>query len=315
MWMQVQYGPYPQGPDGWWAATDGSAAEGAAGWGVVVFRWHRERGAEEVPSVVLHGPVMTQAWDHRWMGARESTNHTGELCAIGELMWWALHAAPDQGASPIHVRYDSEYAANIARGVWRAVSNEELAVQVKELVDEVRTRRVVTWEWVNGHSGAHDNELADRAADQGRMNRVSTMTSRWLAPPPALAALSWRDTDFCKKCGLELLTKDIGWHMRRCQVAPWAVPEGWSKCRLCKELVKGARSNHEAKCRGSALANRTCSKCGTIFDPPPEGQLSRPLGNHEKRCQGGTAEGGTTGIGTSTGLCPGTREGQGAGEG
>eukprot|EP00959_Pyramimonas_sp_CCMP1952_P215465 4507862-Pyramimonas_sp.AAC.1 len=34
------------------------------------------------------------------------------------------------------------------------------------------------------------------------------------------------------------------------------------------------------------MANRTCRKCGKIFPPPPEGQLCRPLGNHEKWCKG-----------------------------
>ena len=44
------------------------------------------------------------------------------------------------------------------------------------------------------------------------------------------------------------------------------------------------------------MATRTCSKCGIIFDPPPEGQLSRPLGNHEKRCQGARPKAGQPGL-------------------
>ena len=62
-------------------------------------------------------------------------------------------------------------------------------------------------------------------------------------------------------------------------------------CRLCKGRVYGNRSQHEKKCRGSALANRTCSKCGKVFPDPGEGLLSRPLGNHERLCKGQPPEG------------------------
>ena len=82
-----------------------------------------------------------------------------------------------------------------------------------------------------------------------------------------------------------MLARDIVWHVRRCQATGWAIPEGKEKCRKCRGLVK-FRHSHESKCRGSALLNRTCSKCGKVFPEPPEGMLSRPLGNHEKRCNG-----------------------------
>ena len=42
-------------------------------------------------------------------------------------MKWLLEEAPDGGHVPVHIRYDSEYAANIARGLWEVKSNEELA--------------------------------------------------------------------------------------------------------------------------------------------------------------------------------------------
>ena len=93
------------------------------------------------------------------------------------------------------------------------------------------------------------------------------------------------DTDFCKKCGVEVLAKDIVWHYRRCEVEGFVIPEGMSKCRKCKRLLNGGRMQHEGKCRGSEIANRTCSKCGKVFPELEFGMgLSRPMRNHELRC-------------------------------
>jgi ribonuclease HI len=167
---------------GWWISTDGfgqvlrdgERVEKRAGWGVIVFR---NNGGPDtlsmLPDFVLHAPVVTQAWDHRWIGAREATNNTAELSAIGEAMLWLRDEAPDEGWAPLHIRYDSEYAANIARGTWAALSNEELAETVRNSVREIGLKRVMSWEHVYGQSGAHDNELADRAADLGCQGKVS----------------------------------------------------------------------------------------------------------------------------------------------
>eukprot|EP00959_Pyramimonas_sp_CCMP1952_P361125 7563025-Pyramimonas_sp.AAC.1 len=38
---------------------------------------------------------------------------------------------------------------------------------------------------------------------------VSEQSLRWLAPPPQVAALRWQGMDFCKKCGIEVLTSGI----------------------------------------------------------------------------------------------------------
>eukprot|EP00959_Pyramimonas_sp_CCMP1952_P107686 2251680-Pyramimonas_sp.AAC.1 len=61
-----------------------------------------------------------------------------------------------------------------------------------------------------------------------------------------------------------------------------------AKCRKCHvEVKEGCRHAHENKCRGSELLNRTCAKCGKVFEPTdPPGMLSRPCGVHEKWCRG-----------------------------
>jgi ribonuclease HI len=298
-WLPVMYGPPPPPPVQWWIATDGSGQtvirDGAqariAGWGAVIFRYDGPDQLDMIPDYILHAPVVVQAWDHRWMGARELTNNTGELSAIGEAMLWLLEEAPDDHNVPVHIRYDSEYAANMARGRWAVKSNEELAHTVQELTAKVMRTRSITWEHVYGHSGVHDNELADRAANLGAQGKVSSMSRRWNAPPPAVAELAYDATDFCKKCGVRVLSKDITWHVRRCTSTAQAIPLGKEKCRKCSMLLNGSRRQHEKKCRGSSLANRTCQFCARVFPEPPEGMLSIPLGNHERYCGAAQAPG------------------------
>ena len=289
-WMEAVMGPHPAPPQAWWVATDGSGKEDAAGWGAVIFRYEGPGTPGRIPDYVLHAPVATQAWDHRWLGARVRTNNTAELSAIGEVCHWLLEEAPDNGTVPVHLRFDSFYAANMARGIWEPSSNEELAAAVRELVVRLEERRTITWEHVYGHTGEHDNELADRAADLGRDGYISDVSRRLTAPPPAVRNLEWHETDFCKKCGAQVLVKDIVWHFRRCQAVGRVIPEGKSKCRKCGMLVKETcRTTHENKCRGSDLANRTCRKCGRVFPAPPDGKLSIALGTHEKFCKGAPA--------------------------
>ena len=114
-WTPIHNGPELPPPEGWWIATDGSGT-GVAGWGVAIFRMPLE-GDE--PYKILYGPVMTDAWDHRWLGARETTNNTAELSAIAEAMLWLKQEADDGGTLPVMRRYDSTYAANIAKGVYK----------------------------------------------------------------------------------------------------------------------------------------------------------------------------------------------------
>jgi len=261
-----------------------------AGWGVIVFRYDGPDDISANPEFILHAPVVTQEWDHRWIGAREATNNTGELSAIGEAMLWLTHEAPDDGSIPVTIRFDSYYAANMARGIWVPRANEELAVMVRDMTAQVQSRRSINWQHVYGHRGYHDNELADVAADLGRQGKVSEMSKRWAAPPPVIANTDEPNTDTCRKCGTVLLTRDIAWHVQHCDVdeANWLAPANFSKCRKCQIWVNFRRS-HEPKCRGSALLNRTCGKCGKVFpEPPPEMHICRAMRNHEIWCKGGT---------------------------
>ena len=85
------------------------------------------------PDYALHAPVITEEWNKLWLGARDVTNNTGELSAIGEAMLWLLHEAPDDNRIPVKLRYDSMYAAHMAQGICVPRANEELAQKVVNL--------------------------------------------------------------------------------------------------------------------------------------------------------------------------------------
>ena len=294
-WLPVRQGPPLPPPEAWLVSTDGSGKVQniagnnvkVAGWGAVVFRMPLQ---SDLPDYILHAPVITAQWSHLWLGARDSTNNTAELTAIGEAMLWLEKEAPDDGTVPVDMHYDSTYAANIAQGIWDPKSNEELAAKVRELTKRIEERRRITWTHVYGHTGVHDNEMADQAADKGTDGPVSDMSVRWAAPPPALEEDPLR-ADKCRKCGVTVPARDIVWHVRHCTSTAAAIPAGKDQCRKCGVLIKqGTRSIHEAVCRGSDLANRTCSKCGKVFPAPVEGQSCKPMHNHEARCDGRSPE-------------------------
>ena len=225
-WMPVREGPAPPPPEGWVIATDGSGKSTTvrgntiktAGWGVVIFRYPLEE--DGAPDYVLHAPVVTQEWNHLWLGAREKTNNTGELSAIGEALIWLLEECPDDGRRPVLLRYDSEYAARMTQGIWTPEANEELIATVRGLLENVLEKRVVIWEHVFSHTGQHDNELADEAADRGTRGEVSQFSRRWAAPFPPL---------------------------------PSAV-RAKAKAKARAERKAGPRAKHKAKAKGKAKA-------------------------------------------------------------
>ena len=54
------------------------------------------------------------------------------------------------------------------RNQWRTSAKKPVKNQdLWQLLDELTSRHEVTWEWVKGHSGHPDNELADALANRG----------------------------------------------------------------------------------------------------------------------------------------------------
>ena len=141
---------------------------------------------------------------------------------------------------------------------------------------------VIVWEHVYGHTGEHDNELADKAADLGTKDRISEQSRRWAAPPPPIAGAPEVKMDKCRKCEGKFPEDEIKWHFRRCEVeGEWVIPKDMSQCRICEEIMLyNYRSIHEAYCKGSELANRRCGKCGAVYGD------HRIMRCHEKKCKG-----------------------------
>ncbi|CAJ1328949.1 unnamed protein product, partial [Effrenium voratum] len=92
--------------------TDGSggaADSEGAGWGVAVYTL--PDGVRAIAE--LHGPVLTDATDQRYLGADKATNNTAELTAIAEALVWIDTEAPGPGDTALHIYYDSQCAADL----------------------------------------------------------------------------------------------------------------------------------------------------------------------------------------------------------
>lgn len=129
------------------AAADGSALSnpGPAGWA-----WYID--------------------DERWArgGWPLGTNNMGELMAVLDLLHQS--ASSDE---PLHVLCDSQYVINSItkwmpswkrKGWKKADGKPVLNVELMQQLDSAMQGRVVTFEWVKGHSGHQMNEAADSLA-------------------------------------------------------------------------------------------------------------------------------------------------------
>ncbi len=132
--------------------TDGACRgnPGPGGWGVVM----RFKGKEKQ----IYG------------GEKETTNNRMELKAVIKALEQLTRTAA------VRVTTDSKYVQqgitqwihNWKRNGWRTaakkpVKNSDLWMELDDLV----TKHDVTWDWVKGHSGHPENELADSLANQG----------------------------------------------------------------------------------------------------------------------------------------------------
>lgn len=134
------------------AFTDGACRgnPGPGGWGVVLRYNQHEK--------LLYG------------GEADTTNNRMELMAAIK----ALEALSRECL--VTITTDSKYVqqgitewiANWKKRGWltaakKPVKNQDLWMRLDELVQQHR----VSWEWVKGHSGHDENELADQLANRG----------------------------------------------------------------------------------------------------------------------------------------------------
>ena len=128
------------------------------------------------------GPVVVDPDHSEYCGAYQKTNNTAELSALLMAMNYIHNNFEAPGK--IYILYDSTWAANVARRIWRPKVNKAIAGRLQRAVDKVLEEgHQLEWHHVKAHKGHVLNELADAAADKG---------SRLTAPRRVRVALPQR---------------------------------------------------------------------------------------------------------------------------
>lgn len=146
--------------------TDGSCGDQGsttAGWGLFV---SLPDGTEQYCA-----PVSILDTEPLFHGACQHSNSTGELEALGvALKWIHTYVQPN---SAVQICFDSQYAANMVRGLWQPESNLSLIQWCRWQLARVQSKGIcLDWKWIRGHQGVHGNEMADRLAKQGSRGEV-----------------------------------------------------------------------------------------------------------------------------------------------
>jgi len=164
-----------------------------AGWGVAIV----DTGSDGNLSIVaeLFGPVVVDSASCFFLGAEVCSNNTGELSAICEALLWLLQH--ESSGRPAAILYDSDYAAKITTGRYRAQKNQVLAAKAQSLLMEVRQKRSIRFEHVKGHSKNKWNDAADALA-----NRGSTLAACTIGRYANRAIDSLIDMPFAKRARL-----------------------------------------------------------------------------------------------------------------
>lgn len=94
------------------------------------------------------------------------TNNIAELSAI----YHAIKKCNRYKNIPIRIYTDSQYAINVITGRYKAKKNKKLINKIKHLIKEYRSIKLV---WVKGHNKSKGNKIADKLANQARVNKRS----------------------------------------------------------------------------------------------------------------------------------------------
>ena len=139
------------------AYTDGACSgnPGPGGWGVVL---QARSGSQLTKQTELNG------------GAAETTNNRMELvAAISALDALSRHSQITIVTDSVYVKDGvTKWIFGWKKNGWltaakKPVKNEDLWKKL----DSVQSQHDVTWEWVKGHAGHPENELADELARAG----------------------------------------------------------------------------------------------------------------------------------------------------
>ena len=116
---------------------------------------------------------------------------------------------------------------------------------------------MVTFEHVYGHTGAHENEMADAAANAGTKRKVSGQSKRWKETPDEDPDMDdgvvWKE---CRKCGVPVRQKDLKWHVRRCEGTLQEGSEVRARPKAEAKAKAAPKAKAKATAKRSALATR-----------------------------------------------------------
>lgn len=101
-------------------------------------------------------------------GAPTGTNNTAELTAAIEGIKAALPWIEKYSSSPILLVSDSQYTLGMACGRYSPSKNLELVAELRSLCEE----HLIGVQWVPGHTGVAQNEIADNLAGLGKAEEV-----------------------------------------------------------------------------------------------------------------------------------------------
>jgi len=136
-----------------------------AGWGFVAAAPSAQCAGQPLAFQTFFGPVVASPGGLP-VQAKAFTNNTAELSAIAAALRWLL--AGQLQPQPVNILFDSTWAANQVRRIWRPKSHRHAIVATQRLLDKVGALGFsLTWHHVRAHRGHFLNEAADRAAAQG----------------------------------------------------------------------------------------------------------------------------------------------------
>jgi ribonuclease HI len=146
-------------------STDGSYyllnGDPVAGWGFTC-AVQGDRHLHDFAGFVACNPMAPH-----YVGAAKASNNTGELSAILYACRWIARRRP----AACTLQYDSVYAANMARRIWRPSANFALVLETRAAVDAAESVSRISWQHIFGHTGDMLNERADSLAKFGAAGR------------------------------------------------------------------------------------------------------------------------------------------------
>ena len=145
-------------------ATGGSCtpSPSTAGWGVIMAR-------PGLCAQYMCGPLLTTGCMPYVAG--KLSNNTAELAAMFYALQW-ICSQERTTESGTDLLYDSTWAANVIRALWRPRHNVAEVLRIRTIL--MNSKKVcddLRWHHVRAHLGHHLNELADTAAKLGAGGR------------------------------------------------------------------------------------------------------------------------------------------------